>query len=75
MIGGIKRAGFKDKRVLVKPDVNSDDPYPATTNPEVVRSVGQINKIFMGLGSKLAPWISLPRNGWLLLMPTANTLG
>ena len=39
MIGGIEKLGVKGKEVLVKPNVNSDDPYPATTNPEVVKSV------------------------------------
>ncbi len=31
-------------RVLVKPNVNSDDPYPGTTNPEVVRAVVEVVK-------------------------------
>lgn len=39
LIGGIDRLGLEGKEVLVKPNVNSDDPYPATTNPEVIRSV------------------------------------
>ena len=30
--------------VLVKPNVNSDDPYPGTTNPEVVRAVLELVK-------------------------------
>ena len=30
--------------VLVKPNVNSDDPYPGTTNPEVVRAVVELVK-------------------------------
>jgi uncharacterized protein (DUF362 family) len=30
--------------VLVKPNVNSDDPYPGTTNPEVVRAVVELLK-------------------------------
>ncbi|MFQ5887975.1 MAG: DUF362 domain-containing protein [Candidatus Hydrothermarchaeales archaeon] len=36
LLGGAEQFGFKGQRVLVKPNVNSDDPYPATTNPEVV---------------------------------------
>lgn len=39
LIGGIDRLGLEGKEVLVKPNVNSDDPYPGTTNPEVIRSV------------------------------------
>jgi len=30
--------------VLIKPNVNSDDPYPGTTNPEVVRAVVELVK-------------------------------
>ncbi len=39
LIGGADQFGFKGREVLVKPNVNSDDPYPATTNPEVVKGV------------------------------------
>ncbi len=38
-IGGVEKAGFKGKKVVVKPNVNSDDTYPATTNPLVVKGV------------------------------------
>ncbi len=42
LIGGIERLGVKGREVLVKPNVNSDDAYPATTNPEVVKSVANL---------------------------------
>ncbi|MFQ5711630.1 MAG: DUF362 domain-containing protein [Candidatus Geothermarchaeales archaeon] len=41
-IGGAEKAGFKGKRVMVKPNVNSDDPHPATTNPLVVKGVVEL---------------------------------
>lgn len=42
LIGGLKRLKLRGKEVLVKPNVNSDDPYPATTNPEVVRATVEL---------------------------------
>ncbi|MFQ6135608.1 MAG: DUF362 domain-containing protein [Candidatus Hydrothermarchaeales archaeon] len=39
LIGGIEQFGVNGKEVLVKPNVNSDDPHPATTNPEVIKAV------------------------------------
>lgn len=42
LIGGFEKLKLKGKEVLVKPNVNSDDPYPATTNPEVVRAVVEL---------------------------------
>jgi uncharacterized protein (DUF362 family) len=39
IIGGLKRIDVKGKTILVKPNVVSGEPNPATTNPEVVRSV------------------------------------
>ncbi|MFQ5975296.1 MAG: DUF362 domain-containing protein [Candidatus Hydrothermarchaeales archaeon] len=41
LIGGVEQFAFDGKEVLVKPNINSDDPFPATTNPEVVGSVVQ----------------------------------
>ncbi len=42
LIGGFEKIGVEGREVLVKPNVNSDDPYPATTNPEVVRAVVEL---------------------------------
>jgi uncharacterized protein (DUF362 family) len=42
LIGGFKKLRLKGKEVLVKPNVNSDDPHPATTNPEVVRATVEL---------------------------------
>lgn len=39
LIGGFERVDIKGKSVLVKPNVVSGEPNPATTNPEVVRAV------------------------------------
>jgi len=39
LIGGIERLAVAGKTVLVKPNVVSGEPSPATTNPQVVRSV------------------------------------
>lgn len=39
MIGGLDRIPVRGRTVLVKPNVVSGDPPPATTSPEVVRSV------------------------------------
>lgn len=44
MIGGLEKMGVKDKTVLVKPNVVSGDPSPATTNPEVVRAIVRLLK-------------------------------
>lgn len=42
LIGGFEKLKLKGKEVLVKPNVNSDDPNPATTNPEVVRATVEL---------------------------------
>jgi uncharacterized protein (DUF362 family) len=43
LVGGLKNLN-SGKVVLIKPNVNSNDPYPATTNPEVIRSIIKIVK-------------------------------
>lgn len=43
LVGGLKNLS-SGKNVLIKPNVNSNDPYPATTNPEVIRSIIKIVK-------------------------------
>ena len=41
-LGGIDRLGLKDRSVLVKPNVVSGEPPPATTDPAVVRAVLEV---------------------------------
>ncbi|MCG3115067.1 MAG: DUF362 domain-containing protein [Candidatus Manganitrophus sp. SA1] len=54
LIGGIDRLDLKGKTVLVKPNVVSHNPPPATTSPDVVRSVvkllyeGGAGKVIVG---------------------------
>jgi uncharacterized protein (DUF362 family) len=43
LAGGLKNLS-PGKVVLIKPNVNSNDSYPATTNPEVIRSIIKIVK-------------------------------
>ncbi len=42
LIGGFSRLDIRGKRVLVKPNVVSGKPHPATTNPEVVSGVVRV---------------------------------
>lgn len=44
LIGGFEKIDVKGKTVLVKPNVVSGEPNPATTNPEVVRAVVKLLK-------------------------------
>lgn len=44
LIGGFEKIGIKGKTILVKPNVVSGEPSPATTNPEVVRAVVKLLK-------------------------------
>jgi uncharacterized protein (DUF362 family) len=44
LIGGLDPLAVRGKTVLVKPNVVSDQPPPATTNPEVVRAVARLFK-------------------------------
>ncbi len=39
LIGGWKQFGFKGKRILLKPNFNTDDPFPASSDPEFIRLV------------------------------------
>ena len=63
LIGGLERLELKGKTVLVKPNVVSGNPSPATTNPEVVRAVIKLlkeagaKKVYVGDMSAL---ITLP---------------
>ncbi|MBI3753830.1 MAG: DUF362 domain-containing protein [Deltaproteobacteria bacterium] len=44
LLGGFEKIGIKGKTVLVKPNVVSGEPHPATTNPEVVRAAVKLLK-------------------------------
>ncbi|HYY23862.1 MAG TPA: DUF362 domain-containing protein, partial [Candidatus Udaeobacter sp.] len=54
LIGGFEQLDFKAKTVLVKPNVVSGEPSPATTNPEVVKAVVEMlhsvgaKKVYVG---------------------------
>jgi len=67
LIGGFERLALRGKTVLVKPNVVSGRPHPATTNPEVVGSVvrllyaGGAKKVYVGDMSALMT-LSTKRN-------------
>jgi len=42
LIGGIEKLDVSGKTVILKPNLNSNDPYPASTNPEVVRGMTEL---------------------------------
>jgi uncharacterized protein (DUF362 family) len=42
LIGGIEKINVRGKTVLLKPNLNSDDPYPASTNPQVVKGITEL---------------------------------
>ncbi len=72
LIGGFAKLNLKGKTVLVKPNVVSGEPNPATTNPEVVGAVVRILleegavKVFVGDMSALSTLSTLRnmrRNG------------
>jgi len=39
LIGGFKKAISREDKVFVKPNFNSDDPFPASSDPEFVKAV------------------------------------
>ncbi len=39
LIGGLKKVVSSGDRILVKPNFNSDDPFPASSDPEFVKTV------------------------------------
>ena len=68
LIGGIEKLEVKGREVLVKPNVNSDDPYPYTTNPLVVKSVVEL---LYGAGAKRVIAGDMSGIPWL---PTKNCM-
>jgi uncharacterized protein (DUF362 family) len=67
-IGGIERLAVRGKTVLVKPNVVSGEPPPATTNPAVVRSVVKLLRE-AGAGRVIVGDMSA-----ILTLPTAKNL-
>lgn len=59
LLGGIQKIDVKDKNVLVKPNLNTNNPHPASTNPIVVGTVVKIlfdagaSKVTVGDSSNL----------------------
>jgi uncharacterized protein (DUF362 family) len=68
LIGGLDRLTVRGKTVLVKPNVVSDQPPPATTNPEVVRAVVRLFKA-AGAGRVLVGDMSA-----IMTLPTARNM-
>ena len=68
LLGGIDRLAVRGKTVLVKPDVVSDQPPPATTNPEVVRAVVRLFKA-AGAGRVIVGDMSA-----IMTLPTARNM-
>lgn len=42
LIGGIDKLGLKGKSVLIKPNFNTDDTFPASTDPAFLRAVTEL---------------------------------
>ena len=67
LIGGLSRLGVKGRSVLVKPNVVSGSPNPATTNPEAVAALVKLlygegaSKVYVGDMSAFAT-LSTKRN-------------
>lgn len=68
LIGGLEPMDVRGREVVIKPNCNSGDPYPATTNPAVVSSVVRLlyeagaTHVVMAEMSGL-PWITT--TSWL----------
>lgn len=70
LIGGLKKGGFKKRdSVLIVPNFNSDDPYPASTDLTFLRDV---IKIFQDYGIKKITIGACSGVHWL---PTRSVLG
>jgi len=41
-IGGFKKIIFQDDMVTIKPNLNTADPYPASSDPEFIRVLGEL---------------------------------
>jgi uncharacterized protein (DUF362 family) len=68
LIGGLDRITVRGKTVLVKPNVVSDQPPPATTNPDVVHSVV---RLFKEAG---AARVIVGDMSAIMMMPTASNM-
>ncbi|UCE44041.1 MAG: DUF362 domain-containing protein [Candidatus Bathyarchaeota archaeon] len=68
LIGGFKKVIDRGDRVLVKPNFNSDDPFPASSDPEFVKAV--VSLLYESGASNVAIFESSGRP-WL---PTKNVM-
>ncbi len=68
LIGGLDRLSVRGKTVLVKPNVVSGEPPPATTNPKVV---GSTVRLFKEAGAKR---VIVGDMSALIALPTAKNL-
>jgi len=68
LIGGIGRLAVRGKTVLVKPNVVSDQPPPATTNPKVV---GGVVRLFKEAG---AARVIVGDMSAIMMLPTAKNM-
>jgi len=66
LIGGFKRVISKDDKVIVKPNFNSDDPFPGSSDPEFVKAT--VNLLYDADASKIIiiessglPWLPTKR--------------
>jgi uncharacterized protein (DUF362 family) len=68
MIGGLGRLAVRGKTVLIKPNVVSDQPPPATTNPKVV---GSVVRLFKEAG---ASRVIVGDMSAIMMLPTAGNM-
>jgi uncharacterized protein (DUF362 family) len=68
LIGGLKRVVSDGDRVFVKPNFNSDDPFPASSDPEFVKAVV---RLLYDAGASEVTIIESSGMPWL---PTRNVL-
>lgn len=71
LLGGVDFLGDLGGDVLVKPNCNSGDPFPASAHPETVR---RILEVLLGLGIEGSRIILGDMSGWVY-MPTRKSMG
>ena len=68
LIGGLKKVISDGDRVFVKPNFNSDDPFPASSDPEFVKAVV---RLLYGAGASEVTVVESSGMAWL---PTRDVL-
>lgn len=68
-IGGFDKVVKKGDRVLVKPNLNSDDPFPASTSPDMGSA---LTELLFEHGAKQVDWADSSGPYWL---PTSRAWG